>query len=109
MVDASHPLVNHFVTSEPSELLYMDSVGPAWVRSLGGKWYALVLVYDFSSYSCVSFMKSKDEEFSHARDLILRLNNEYPKGVMRAIRSDNGTEFKNTHFETFCSSLGLEH
>ena len=28
---------------------------------------------------------------------------------MRAIRSDNGTEFKNTHFETFCASLGLEH
>jgi transposase InsO family protein len=28
---------------------------------------------------------------------------------MRAIRSDNGTEFKNTHFEIFCASLGLEH
>jgi transposase InsO family protein len=28
---------------------------------------------------------------------------------MRAISSDNGTEFINTHFETFCASLGLEH
>jgi transposase InsO family protein len=28
---------------------------------------------------------------------------------MRAIRSDNDKEFKNTHFETFCASLGLEH
>jgi transposase InsO family protein len=28
---------------------------------------------------------------------------------MRAIRSDNGTKFKNTHFKTFCASLGLEH
>jgi hypothetical protein len=28
---------------------------------------------------------------------------------MRAIRSDNGTEFKNTHFEIFCAFLGLEH
>jgi hypothetical protein len=28
---------------------------------------------------------------------------------MRAIRSKNGTKFKNTHFETFCASLGLEH
>jgi hypothetical protein len=82
MVDAYHPPVNHFVTSEPSELLHMDTVGPAWVWSLGGKWHALVLVDDFSSYSCVYFMKSKDEAFSHARDLILRLKNEYPKGVM---------------------------
>ena len=28
---------------------------------------------------------------------------------MRAIRSDNGTEFKNTRFDTFCSDQGLEH
>jgi transposase InsO family protein len=28
---------------------------------------------------------------------------------MRAIRSDNGTEFKNSQFDNFCSSLGLEH
>ena len=28
---------------------------------------------------------------------------------MRAIRSDNGTEFKNAHFDTFCSDQGLEH
>jgi transposase InsO family protein len=54
-------------------------------------------------------MESKDEPFSHARDMIRRLQNEFPKNAMRAIRSDNGTEFKNTHFETFCVSLGLEH
>jgi transposase InsO family protein len=54
-------------------------------------------------------MESKDEAFSHARDLILRLQNEFPKNAMRAIRSDNDTEFKKTHFKTFCASLGLEH
>jgi transposase InsO family protein len=54
-------------------------------------------------------MESKDEAFSHARNLILRLQNEFPKNAMRAIRSDNGTKFKNTHFKTFCASLGLEH
>ena len=36
-------------------------------------------------------MESKDEAFSHARDLILQLQNEFPKNVMRAIHSDNGT------------------
>ena len=36
-------------------------------------------------------MEGKDEAFSHARDLILRLQNEFPKNAMRAIRSDNGT------------------
>ena len=54
-------------------------------------------------------MEGKDEAFSHARDLILRLQNEFPKNAIRAIHSDNGTKFKNTHFKTFCASLGLEH
>jgi transposase InsO family protein len=87
----------------------MDTVGPARVCSFGGKWYVLVVVDDFSRYSWVFFMTTKDETFTHARDLILRLQNEFPKNAMRAIRSDNGTELKNTQFATFCASLGLEH
>jgi transposase InsO family protein len=109
MVAASHPLMNQVMTKEPGELLHMDTVGPARVRSDVGKWYVLVIVDNFSRYSWVFFIEGKDEAFSHAQDLILRLQNEFPKNAMRAIRSDNGTEFKNTHFETFCASLGLEH
>jgi hypothetical protein len=52
----------------------------------------LVVVNDFSCYSWVFFMKVKDETFTHARDLILRLQNEFPKNAMRAIHSDNGTD-----------------
>ena len=53
-------------------------------------------------------MRTKDEAFEFVRDLILRLKNELPQ-AMRAIRSDNGTEFKNARFDTFCSDQGLEH
>ncbi|XP_021305524.1 uncharacterized protein LOC110431140 [Sorghum bicolor] len=109
MVAASHPPVTQVMTKGPGELLHMDIVGLAWVRSEGGKWYVLVIVDDFSRYSWVFFMQGKDEAFSHVRDLILRLQTELPKNAMRAIRSDNGTEFKNTQFDTFCVSLGLEH
>jgi hypothetical protein len=28
---------------------------------------------------------------------------------MRAIHSENDIKFKNTHFETICASLGLDH
>jgi transposase InsO family protein len=75
----------------------------AWV------WYVIVIVDDFSRYSWVFFMKVKDKAFTHAQDLIFRLQNEFPKNSMRAIHSENGIEFKNTHFETFCAYLGLEH
>ena len=54
-------------------------------------------------------MEGKDEAFYFVRDLILRLQTELPKNAMRDIHSDNGIEFKNTQFETFCASLCLEH
>ena len=53
-------------------------------------------------------MGAKDEAFTHAQDLILRLQNEFPKNAMRAIHNDNGIEFKNTHFATEESNLKHE-
>jgi transposase InsO family protein len=100
MIAASHSPVTKVMTLHPSELLHMDT---------RGKWYVLVVVDDFSRYSWVFFMTAKDEAFTHARDLILRLQNEFPKNSMRDIRSYNDTEFKNTQFATFCASLGLKH
>ncbi|WVZ84389.1 hypothetical protein U9M48_031427 [Paspalum notatum var. saurae] len=82
--------------------------GPARVASVSGKWYVLVVVDDFSRFSWVFFMEFKDEAFGFVRDLVLRLRNESHK-AMRAIRSDNGGEFRNSRFENFCRDLGLEH
>ncbi|WVZ84434.1 LOW QUALITY PROTEIN: hypothetical protein U9M48_031467, partial [Paspalum notatum var. saurae] len=108
MVAASHTPVSQVMTSYPGELLHMDTVGPARVASVSGKWYVLVVVDDFSRFSWVFFMEFKDEAFGFVRDLVLRLRNESHK-AMRAIRSDNGGEFRNSHFENFCRDLGLEH
>jgi transposase InsO family protein len=87
----------------------MDLVAPARVCSAGGKWYVLVIVDDYSRYAWVFFLADKVETFGFVRGLILRLKNERNGDAIRAICSDNGTEFKNTHFETFCRDLGLEH
>ena len=66
MIAASHSPVTKVLTSHPSELLHMDTVGLARVCSFGGKWYVLVVVDDFSRYSWVFFMTAKDEAFTHA-------------------------------------------
>ncbi|WVZ76080.1 LOW QUALITY PROTEIN: hypothetical protein U9M48_024082 [Paspalum notatum var. saurae] len=96
------------MTSCPGELLHMDTVGSARVVSVSGKWYVLVVVDDFLWFSWVFFIEFKDEVFGFVRDLILRLRNEGHK-AMRAIRSDNGGEFRNSRFKNFCHDLGLEH
>ncbi|WVZ80596.1 hypothetical protein U9M48_028057 [Paspalum notatum var. saurae] len=63
----------------------MDTVGPARVASIGGKWYVLVVVDDFSRFSWVFFMEFKDEAFGFVWDAVPRLRNESHK-AMRAIR-----------------------
>ncbi|WVZ76624.1 hypothetical protein U9M48_024581 [Paspalum notatum var. saurae] len=108
MVAASHIPVSQVMTSYPSELLHMDTVGLTRVASVSGKWYVLVGVDDFSRFSWVFFMEFKDEAFGFVCDLVLRLRNESHK-AMRAIRSDNCGEFRNSRFENFCHDLGLEH
>jgi hypothetical protein len=82
----------------------MDTVGPSRVSSMGFKWYVLVIVDDYSHYSWVFFLESKDEVFEHFQSLPLRLNNEYPN-CLKDIHSDKETEFRNTSFDQFC----LEH
>jgi transposase InsO family protein len=85
----------------------MDTVGPSRVRSMGGKWYVLVIVDDYSRYSWVFFLKSKDEVFKHFWSLALRLNNEHPN-CLKVIHSDNVTEFRNTSFNEFCLEHGID-
>jgi hypothetical protein len=109
MVASYHPPLTDVMTEHPCKLLHMDLVGPACVRSAGGKWYILVVVDNYSRYAWVFFLEEKGETFGFIRDLVLRLRNERHGNAIRAIRSDNGSEFKNSRFETFCHDLGLEH
>jgi hypothetical protein len=106
---SSHPLLTEVMTERPCELPHVDLVGPAHVRSAGGKWYVLVVVDDYSRYACVFFLEEKGETFGFVWDLVLRLRNERHGDTIRVIHSDNGSEFKNSRFETFCHDLGLEH
>jgi hypothetical protein len=45
--------------------------------------------------------------FEHIRSLALRLNNEHPN-CLKAIRSDNGTEFRNASFDEFYLEHGID-
>jgi transposase InsO family protein len=76
---------------------------------VGGKWYVLVIMDDYSRYAWVFSLADKGDMFGFVQNLILRLKNERNGDVVRAIRSDNGNKFKNSHSETFCRDLGLKH
>jgi hypothetical protein len=107
MITASHSPVNTVMIEQHGQLLHMDTVNPSLVCSMGCKWYVLVIVDDYSRYSCVFFFESKDEVFEHFQNLALRLNHELPY-CLKAICSDNGTEFRNASFNQFCLEHGVD-
>jgi transposase InsO family protein len=107
MISASHSPVNIMMTEQHGQLLHIDTVGSSRVRSMGGKWYILIIVDDYSHYSWVFFLESKNEVFEHFQSLALRLNNEH-LNYLKAIHSDNGTEFRNDSFNQFCLEHGVD-
>jgi transposase InsO family protein len=68
---------------------------------VGRKWYVLVVVDDYSRYVWAFFLEDIGEMFGFVQDLVLRLRNERHIDAIREIRSDNGSEFRNSRFETF--------
>jgi hypothetical protein len=106
MIAASHSPVNTMMTEQSRQLLHMDTIGPSRVRSIGGKWYVLMIVDDYSHYSWVFFLKSNNEVFEHSQSLALRLSNEHPN-CLKAICSNNRTEFGNASFDEFYLSMVL--
>ncbi|KAI3742536.1 hypothetical protein L1987_60221 [Smallanthus sonchifolius] len=97
---------NSIVT--PLELLHMDLFGPISIRSIGVKSYCLVVTDDYSRFSWVKFLSSKAETTELVQYLILGLENLFNLKVRR-IRSDNGSEFKNSKMGLFCLQKGIHH
>ncbi|GJX20613.1 putative ribonuclease H-like domain-containing protein [Tanacetum coccineum] len=93
--------------SQTLQLLHMDLFGPTSVRSLNHKTYCLVITDDFSRFSWVFFLRTKDETSAILKDFIRQIENQLNQKV-KTIRSDNGTEFKNKEVIEFCGVKGIK-
>ena len=93
--------------SSPLQLLHMDLFGPTNVMSLGKKSYCLVIVDDFTRFTWVYFLRTKDETSGLLKSFLTRIENQADLKV-KVIRSDNGTEFKNSDLNSFCEEKGIE-
>ena len=76
--------------------------------SLGGNYYALVIVDDFSRYTWTLFLESKNDAFSAFKKLARGLQNTRNNNI-GSIRSDHGREFQNEKFSKFCEKTGILH
>lgn len=85
-------------SSKHLELIRMDLCGPIRIQSNGGKKYILVVVDDYTRFTCTMFLKPKDETYdvliTFVRIISTKLNLK-----ITGITFDHGTEFENAMFD----------
>ncbi|GJS36597.1 retrovirus-related pol polyprotein from transposon TNT 1-94 [Tanacetum coccineum] len=89
-------------------LLHMDLCGPMRVASVNGKKYILVIVDDYSRFTWVKCLRSKDEASALIINF-LKMIQVRLKETIRRIRTDNGTEFINQTLREYYEKVGISH
>jgi transposase InsO family protein len=107
-VGAHHPHKNIMTTGRPLELLHMDLFDPIAYISISGSKYCLVIVDDYSRFTWVFFLQEKSQTQETLKGFLRRVQNEFRLRIKK-IRSDNGTEFKNSQIERFLEDEGIKH
>jgi transposase InsO family protein len=107
-VGTHHSHKNIMTTDRPLELLHMDLFGPIAYISIGGSKYCLVIVDDYSRFTWVFLLQEKSQTQETLKGFLRRAQNEFGLRIKK-IRSDNGTEFKNSQIESFLEDEGIKH
>jgi len=92
---------------KPFDLIHMDTVSSP-DSSLYGNKYFLTILDDHTRYSWVYFLKSKDQVYYTFLNWYKRIHNIFNTNI-KFIRTDNGTEFVNKNFSSFCNENGIIH
>ena len=95
-------------TSKAFELLNMDLFGPTQYTSIGGNKYGFVIVDGYTRYTWVFFLVDKSDMFAIFKSFVKGIHNEFETTIKR-VRSDNGSEFKNTRIDELCHEFGIRH
>nr|GEU77899.1 hypothetical protein [Tanacetum cinerariifolium] len=88
--------------------LHMDLCRPMQMQSINGKKYILVIIDDYSRFTWVNFLRSKDE----TQEFVIKFLKQIQVGLnktIRFIRTDNGTEFVNQVLTEFYEKVGIFH
>nr|GFA99586.1 retrovirus-related Pol polyprotein from transposon TNT 1-94 [Tanacetum cinerariifolium] len=81
-----HKSKTAFASNKPLFLLHMDLCGLMRVQSINGKRYVLVVIYDYSRYTWVFFLHSKDE----ASEVIISFIKKTQVNLQLQVQQQNG-------------------
>ncbi|GJT69136.1 retrovirus-related pol polyprotein from transposon TNT 1-94 [Tanacetum coccineum] len=105
---SSHQPKAKDTNQEKLYLFHMDLCGPMRVDSINGKMCILMIVDDYSKFTWVRFLKTKDEApaaiIKCVKNIQVRLN-----ATVRNVRTDNETEFVNQTLREWYENVGITH
>ena len=107
-IGVPYPSKSIVTTIKHFELLHMDLFGPVAYISIGGSKYDFVIVDDYSRFTWVFFLHDKSVVRETFKKFAKRAENEFETKIKR-VRSDNGTEFKNTNIEEYLDEEEIGH
>lgn len=90
------------------QLVHSDLCGPMRLNSLGGARYFLILVDDYTRFTYVTFLKKKSDTLCEFKRFVTMIDTQ-GNGQIRALRTDNGTEYVNKAFNNYLTSKGIVH
>ncbi|GJT94837.1 retrovirus-related pol polyprotein from transposon TNT 1-94 [Tanacetum coccineum] len=88
--------------------VFVDKLCDSPIQSIKGKKYILVIVDDYSRFTWVKFLRSKDETPEFVINFLKQIQVGLNKTV-RFIRTDNGTEFVNQVMSEYYEGVGIFH
>ena len=98
---------NTIKTTKPLELIHTDLSRIIRVPSVNGAQYFVTFIDDYSRYTTVFLLKSKDQVYDAFEEYKNSVENKFSSKI-KAIRSDNGTEYINSRFEKLLKESGIE-
>nr|GEU67355.1 integrase, catalytic region, zinc finger, CCHC-type, peptidase aspartic, catalytic [Tanacetum cinerariifolium] len=105
---ASHPPKPVPNSRQRLHLLHMDLCGPMRIASINGKRYVLGIVEDYTRYTWVHFLRSKDEALEVIKTFLKKITVLLQSPVI-IIRTDNDTKLKYQALKEYFDSVGISH
>ncbi|GJR62883.1 retrovirus-related pol polyprotein from transposon TNT 1-94 [Tanacetum coccineum] len=105
---ASHPPKPVPNSKQRLHLLHMDLCGPMRIASINGKRYILVIVDNYSRYTWVAFLRSKDEAPEDIKTFLKKILVLLQAPVI-IVRTNNDTKFRNQVLQEYFKSVGISH
>jgi hypothetical protein len=100
------PSAATFRAKSPLELVHTDLCGPMQTDSIGGSFYVLTFIDDYSRMTWVYFIRSKSETFSKFKEF--KAMTEKQSGhYVKVLRSDGGGEYDSKSFTQYCKEQGI--